>query len=328
MARQTIGTGTTADDGTGDTLRSAGNKINANFQELYTQLGDSVSLLGLVQIENNYIVFNGNIADSFNTLLKPNEPTADRNVYIPNASGTLILDSASATLTNKTLTAPNINSPNLDNIKLNDATDSFQYIFIPENLAGHRNINLPLLADSDTFVFQSHTATLTNKTLTSPAIGTKISDVNGAELVNLTATASAVNEITLANAATGGLPSISASGGDTNVSLAINAKGTGSVRLNKPAYNGVEVTANGVASASHGFISGNKSGALALSLADGTVAGEIKIFTNKGTGVMTVTPTNFAQGTSFALAQYDGCTVIWDGANWYLVGNQGEITIA
>ena len=88
------------------------------------------------------------------------------------------------------------------------------------------------------------------------------------------------------------------------------------------------MTANGAASPSHGFVIGNKSGALAVTLADGTVAGEIKIFTNKGTGVMTVTPANFAQGTSFALAQYDGCTVIWDGTNWYLVGNQGEITIA
>ena len=43
---------------------------------------------------------------------------------------------------------------------------------------------------------------------------------------------------------------------------------------------------------------------------------------------MTVTPSNFAQGTSFALAQFDGCTCIWDGTNWYLVGNQGEITLA
>jgi hypothetical protein len=44
------------------------------------------------------------------------------------------------------------------------------------------------------------TQTLTNKTLTSPAIGTKISDTNGNELINFTATGSAVNEITIANA--------------------------------------------------------------------------------------------------------------------------------
>ena len=36
MARQNIFTGTTANDGTGDTLRNAATKINANFREVYT----------------------------------------------------------------------------------------------------------------------------------------------------------------------------------------------------------------------------------------------------------------------------------------------------
>ena len=44
------------------------------------------------------------------------------------------------------------------------------------------------------------TQTLTNKTLTSPKIGTSILDTNGLQLALLTATSSAVNEITLANA--------------------------------------------------------------------------------------------------------------------------------
>ena len=70
------------------------------------------------------------------------------------------------------------------------------------------------------------TQTLTNKTLTSPAIGTKISDTNGNELLNLTATSSAVNEFTLANAATGNGPVLSATG-ETNVDININPKGTG-----------------------------------------------------------------------------------------------------
>jgi len=35
MAQQEINIGTVANDGTGDTLRSAGNKINENFYELY-----------------------------------------------------------------------------------------------------------------------------------------------------------------------------------------------------------------------------------------------------------------------------------------------------
>ena len=70
------------------------------------------------------------------------------------------------------------------------------------------------------------TQTLTNKTLTSPAIGTSILDTNGNELALLTATSSAVNEITLANAATGNGPIISSTG-ETNVDLNLNPKGTG-----------------------------------------------------------------------------------------------------
>ena len=39
MAKQVIATGSAANDGTGDTLRSAGTKINSNFTELYDMRG-------------------------------------------------------------------------------------------------------------------------------------------------------------------------------------------------------------------------------------------------------------------------------------------------
>ena len=68
------------------------------------------------------------------------------------------------------------------------------------------------------------TQTLTNKTLTSPKIGTSILDTNGNELALLTATGSAVNEFTLANAATGNGPTLSSTG-ETNVDININPKG-------------------------------------------------------------------------------------------------------
>ena len=75
------------------------------------------------------------------------------------------------------------------------------------------------------------TQTLTNKTLTSPKIGTSILDTNGNELAKLTATGSAVNEFTVANAATGGSPTLSATGGDSNIDLDLLAKGTGHVTI-------------------------------------------------------------------------------------------------
>ena len=71
------------------------------------------------------------------------------------------------------------------------------------------------------------TQTLTNKTLTSPKIGTNILDTNGNELINFTATGSAVNELTIANAATGVAGPIISATGETNVGININPKGTG-----------------------------------------------------------------------------------------------------
>ena len=80
------------------------------------------------------------------------------------------------------------------------------------------------------FVTTAGTQTLTNKTLTSPIIGTSILDTNGLELALLTATSSAVNEITLANAATGNSPIISATGDDSNVGIQFKTKGTGVIQ--------------------------------------------------------------------------------------------------
>ena len=44
MAKQSIGLGTTANDGTGDTIRAGGDKVNDNFTELYNALGDGTTI--------------------------------------------------------------------------------------------------------------------------------------------------------------------------------------------------------------------------------------------------------------------------------------------
>ena len=44
MAKQSLGLGTAANDNTGDTLRVGGDKINDNFDELYTALGNGTNL--------------------------------------------------------------------------------------------------------------------------------------------------------------------------------------------------------------------------------------------------------------------------------------------
>ena len=66
--------------------------------------------------------------------------------------------------------------------------------------------------------------------LTSPNLITGINDVGGNELVKVTATASAVNEFTIANAATTAGPTLSSTG-ETNVDLNITPKGSGKIAL-------------------------------------------------------------------------------------------------
>lgn len=65
---------------------------------------------------------------------------------------------------------------------------------------------------------------------TSPKVITGINDTNNNELIKVTATASAVNEFTVANAATGNSPTISATGGDTDIDINITPKGTGRIK--------------------------------------------------------------------------------------------------
>ena len=69
------------------------------------------------------------------------------------------------TLTNKTLTSPVLTTP-----QINDSAADHQYVFAVANLAADRTVTLPLLTGTDTFVFEAHAQTLTNKILTAPVL--------------------------------------------------------------------------------------------------------------------------------------------------------------
>ena len=103
--------------------------------------------------------------------------------------------------------------------------------------------------DSSTLVSKVSTDTLTNKTLTAPKIadGGFIADANGNELVVFQTTGSAVNQLEITNNASGSNPILAATGGDTNIGIALTPKGTGEIviaagNLN---YGGTAITATG-----------------------------------------------------------------------------------
>ncbi len=105
-------------------------------------------------------------------------------------------------------------------------------------------------AATDTIGLLAASQTFTNKTLTSPKIGTSILDTNGNEFFNLTATGSAVNEITFANSATGNNPSFTASGGDSDVGINFVMKGAGTMKLDTANQTGILLRLNNSGSTS------------------------------------------------------------------------------
>lgn len=101
---------------------------------------------------------------------------------------------------------------------------------VNNNLAvqGLTTLNGTVTVNGAGLVTADSVTTFTNKTLTAPKFANAgfIADANGNELMIFTTTASAVNEVTLANGATGVGPTFTASG-ETNVDINFQVKGTG-----------------------------------------------------------------------------------------------------
>ena len=99
--------------------------------------------------------------------------------------------------------------------------------------------NTLTVAIDSTVVTKTGTETLTNKTLTSPTLTTPkiaddgaITDAAGNEQIIFQQTANAVNAVEVTNAATGNGVKIGSAGGDANIDLILDPKGSGTVDVN------------------------------------------------------------------------------------------------
>ena len=95
----------------------------------------------------------------------------------------------------------------------------------------HYTITLPAVTADDTFMMLNTAQTFNNKTFNNPIFTSDIFDANDNELLGFTSTASAVNELTIANNSTGNPPSITATGNDTNIDITLAPKGSGVVNI-------------------------------------------------------------------------------------------------
>ena len=334
MVKQNINIGTIANDGTGDTMRVAGRKINENFSELYSILGGDSAAVNerITKLTDSGFDL---IGTTYKTKVTFTNPTAKHTITIPNVTGTVTINTATQTLTNKTLTAPNIDDPVLSDVRIMDADSSHSYRLIAGGLTANTYLRLPSLSDSDTLVVTNAAQTISNKILESayihsPKIVGHIQDSSGNDLVHFTSAASADNHIDIKNAASGSPPTIAVEGNtDTNINLNIDPLGSGSVRVKQMALGVATISATGTVSTEASYITFTGSASATLTVGNGTTTGQIKVITHDGSsGVATIafaSAANFAQGTSIALDANDTVQLIWNNTNseWNIIGGYG-----
>ena len=203
----------------------------------------------------------------------------------------------------------------------------------PHSEAASNTLTLPSTGGDVNLVSTASTATLTNKTLTAPKIadGGFIADANGNELVVFQTTSSAVNQLEITNNATGSNPILAATGGDTNIGIALTPKGTGEIvigagNLN---YGGTAVTATG---AELNILDGVTSTAAELNILDGvtSTAAELNILDGVTSTAAELNILDGVTSTAAELNILDGVTATAAELNLLDGGTSvgGSITVA
>lgn len=282
--------------GAGEQSGAWNNTTNTNIGTLIEQAICGVQEITLAGSDYTLETANGASDEARNmVLILGGTPGASRNVIAPDVDKVYIVRNDTANShTIKTASGTGVSIPaNSSAIVFCDSTGNGTFYNAVEDLAAGATIA------GETIVTTTGTQTLTNKTLTSPKIGTSILDTGGNSLFALTATGSAVNYITVANAAAAGSPSFTAAGTDTNIDLLLAAKGTGVVKAG-----GVEVvTLTGTQALSNktltapkfvdlGFIADANGNELVVMDTVASAVNEIKIANAATAG----TPTISAQG--------------------------------
>ena len=287
--------------GAGEQSGAWNNTTNTNLGSLIEQAISGVQDITLAGSDYTLEAANGTEDEARNmVLVLKGTPGASRNVIAPDVDKIYIVRNETANShTIKTASGSGVSVPaGSSAIVFCDATGNGTFYNAVDDLDANATIGgVPIVTTTGT-------QTLSGKTLTAPrfADGGFIADANGNEIVVLDTVASAVNEITVANAATGASPSISATGSNSDIDLLLVPKGTGAVKAG-----GVEVaTTSGTQSLSNKTLvsPANVSattGNAAIVAATGPDANININLTPKGTGTVNATTVaSFTAGSALA----------------------------
>jgi hypothetical protein len=183
MAKQTINIGSSADDGTGTTIRAGGDLINDNFNEIYTELGDGSALAITSKTQT---LTNKTINGPDNTLTNiANASLANSNVTIGSTAvalgATVTTFSGITSLQTETLTNAS------GNLLVDSATNITEFRGNGSSIEGQIKLNCHANSHGQTIKPQPHSASITN-TMLLPQGGnsTLVSEIATQTLTNKT----------------------------------------------------------------------------------------------------------------------------------------------
>jgi hypothetical protein len=170
------------------------------------------------------ITFEGATADDYETVLAITDPTADRTITFPDATGTVSTTTATETLTNKTLTSPTLTSPVLNTAlsgsafldEDNMASDSATKLASQQSIKAYIDAaitaeDLDVTTDSGTIAIDLDSETLTiaggtglastgSSNTVTLAIDSTVATLTGSQtLTNKTLTSPTINSPTISN---------------------------------------------------------------------------------------------------------------------------------
>ena len=125
MAINLINRGSVANDGTGDNLRAGAEKINSNFTEIYTAIGDGTTISGVVKFADDSSTV-ASISANGETIRVLGgtgiTSTISGNDLTLAVDGTILTGTSTTTLTNKTINGPDNTLTNIANTSLSNST--------------------------------------------------------------------------------------------------------------------------------------------------------------------------------------------------------------